>query len=534
MKPRYQRPATGQTLGRPLLTLVVPTRNEAGNIPELVSRLSNALRGLDYRVVFIDDSSDETPEVIRRLREDDPRIHVIHRSEAEQDGGLSTAVVTGMEWADSEYTCVMDADLQHPPEKVGEMLETARESGADVVIASRYAKGGGYSGLATWSRRAVSQGSRLLARLIFSEARKTSDPLTGFFLVRTRAVSGIQFRPTGFKVLLEILVCAPNLKVEEVPFEFQSRHSGVSKANLRQGLEYLMHLLSLFWYVPAAGRFWKFAMVGSSGVLVNMAVLVSLVEFLNADRTVAWMFGVGASILSNFLLNNAFTWRDVRNSSRIHFLMRGALSYPVAILALGANFAVYYPLKDAPGFFPAAFEGYTYIPAAFLGILAATSVNFVLNSQLVFRPAKPRTIPPGAPPDEVAREALEELKADWVGLVAAPEVVVIGAAGAPHRETSVLDRQIIDLVRHTRQPSLVVTGPNRPQARTNTRWANSLAVPVTVEEEVVGVIYATRTSAEAFTEEDLRWLTDYAANAADVFRNRKIAPEIRRGRPPGQ
>jgi dolichol-phosphate mannosyltransferase len=100
--------------------------------------------------------------------------------------------------------------------------------------------------------------------VVFKEARKTTDPLTGFFLVRNEAISGIQFRPTGFKVLLEILVCAPELRVAEVPFGFRARNAGVSKASLRQGLEYLTHILSLFWYVPSAGRFWKFAMVGAS------------------------------------------------------------------------------------------------------------------------------------------------------------------------------------------------------------------------------------------------------------------------------
>ncbi|TCJ15129.1 glycosyltransferase [Rubrobacter taiwanensis] len=524
MKPAHQ----GST--RPLLTLVIPTRNEAGNVPELAERLSGALSGLDYRIVFIDDSSDETPEVIEELRRRDPRIRLIHRDEAEQRGGLSTAVIAGMELAESEYTCVMDADLQHPPEKVGEMLKVAQSSGADVVVASRYARGGGYAGLASPARRIISRGSRLLAKLVFSEARKTTDPLTGFFLVRTRAISGLQFRPTGFKVLLEILVCAPDLKVREIPFRFQPRRSGTSKATLRQGLEYLSHILSLFWYVPSAGRFWKFAMVGSSGVVVNMAVLISLVELAGADKTVAWMLAVGASIMSNFLLNNAFTWRDVRNASRIHFLMRGALSYPVAILALGANFAVYYPLKDAGHLFPTTMADYAYIPAALLGILAATAVNFTLNSQLVFRQSKPGTIPPDTPPAEIARKIQNELKADRVNVIGVPDMNVLARSGVPHRTDSDLDRSVIELVIKTRQPSLVVTGPRRlPQARTNARWANSLAVPIVSEEEVVGVIYATRTSSEPFTEEDLHWLTARTAAAGPVFEPRKIAPEVRRG-----
>src|ERR671911_870356 len=252
------------------LTVVVPTRNEADNVPVLLRELRESLDGIDYRVVFVDDSTDETPEVIRNL--EDESVTLIHRKGSERDGGLSTAVTTGIEAfvGMSEYTCVMDADLQHPPHKVREMLELASDTDAEVVVASRYARGGSYTGLPGPLRRGVSVGSKYLSQLVFKEARKTSDPMTGFFLVRNEAISGIQFRPTGFKILLEILVCAPELRVIEVPFEFQARHAGVSKATLRQGLEYLAHIISLFWYVPSAGRVLEIPPGGGPGGVVNL------------------------------------------------------------------------------------------------------------------------------------------------------------------------------------------------------------------------------------------------------------------------
>src|ERR671920_1132354 len=79
-----------------LLTLVVPTRNEAANIPVLVGELRESLSGIEYRVVFVDDSTDETPEVIRDLGEEDERITLIHRKGSERDGCLSTAVAAGI------------------------------------------------------------------------------------------------------------------------------------------------------------------------------------------------------------------------------------------------------------------------------------------------------------------------------------------------------------------------------------------------------------------------------------------------------
>src|ERR687896_981271 len=472
-----------------LLMLVVPTRNEASNVPALVRELRESLSGIDYRVIFVDDSTDEMPEVIRGLAEEDGRIALIHRGDAERGGGLSTAVTTGIEEfaGISEYTCVMDADLQHPPEKVREMLDLAQRSDADVVVASRYARGGSYAGLPGPVRRAISLSSKYLAQVVFKEARKTSDPMTGFFLVRNEAISGIQFRPTGFKVLLEILVCAPELKVVEVPLNFRARQAGVSKATLRQGLEYLAHMASLFWYVPSAGRFWKFAMVGASGVLVNNLTLITLAEYFDASKVIARMFAVGLSILSNFLLNNAFTWRDVRHSSRIHFFLRGVLAYPVAVMGIGANFAVWYPLvKYVSDDFP------YYALFNLLGIVAGTSVNFILSSQLVFRPSTPKNLDPDAPPKQIAEVIRRELKADRVAFIRFADLTPLGEHSP--RDLTASDRSVLDLVVKSTHPTLTVTGPRRlPQARTNARWTNSLAVPIVQDDHALGVVYATRT-----------------------------------------
>lgn len=500
----------GVSLEAPLLTLVIPTRNESQNVPLLVESLRRGLSEVDYRIVFVDDSTDDTPEIIARLSEEDGRVGMIHREGAEREGGLATAVTTGLDSVSerSTYTCVMDADLQHPPEKVREMLETALSSGADVVVASRYIEGGDYEGLSGPVRKAVSAGSKSLAQVVFKEARKTSDPMSGFFLVKNSAISGIQFRPTGFKILLEVLVCAPELKVVEVPLRFQARNAGVSKATMKQGLEYLSHIASLFWFVPAAGRFWKFALVGGSGVLVNTLTLIVLAEVFDASKVIAWMFGVGVSILTNFLLNSAFTWRDVRHANPIHFLLRGALAYPVAVIGIGANFAVYYPLlKYVTDAFP------YYVLFNFLGIIAATSVNFILSSKLVFRPSIPRYAPENASAKEVSEQIRTELKADRVGIISLPELGQIYASEAAN-PLSASESGLVNLVGNTHQPTLTLTGPRRlPQARTNARWMNSLAVPISDENGVTGVIYASRTSADPFTEEDLHWLTAYTSTA---------------------
>jgi dolichol-phosphate mannosyltransferase len=157
-----------------------------------------------------------------------------------------------------------------------------------------------------------------------------------------------------------------------------------------------------------------------------------------------------------------------------------------------------------------------YVLFNLLGIAAGTSVNFILSSRLVFRPSTPENLDPEAPPKRIAEEVRRELKADWVGLISAPDLTTLGE-NTPHPLTEA-DRAVISLVLNTAQPTLTVTGPRRlPQARTNARWKNSLTVPVLHDAHPVGVVYATRNSTEPFTDEDLHWLTSYASTAGPLF-----------------
>src|SRR5918911_830693 len=125
------------------LSMVIPTRNEAGNIEPLLMRIHQALKGISAEVVFVDDSTDETPEVIRKLQEWFPLpIKLIHRPKEERKNGLGGAVVEGFKATQGKWMCVMDADLQHPPEMIPRLLREAQKSGADVVMGSRLAVGG--------------------------------------------------------------------------------------------------------------------------------------------------------------------------------------------------------------------------------------------------------------------------------------------------------------------------------------------------------------------------------------------------------
>ncbi|WP_197358299.1 polyprenol monophosphomannose synthase, partial [Streptomyces clavuligerus] len=210
------------------VTLVVPTFNESENVGELLRRLTESVPArLPCEVVFVDDSTDTTPDVIRDAAQDCPfPVTVLHREEPV--GGLGGAVVEGLRGAGSDWIVVMDADLQHPPALVPELVAEGERTGADLVVASRYVRGGSRAGLAGGYRVAVSRAATWLAKALFPRRlHGVSDPMSGFFAIRRSAVAGAvsngALQPLGYKILLELAVrCRPRA-VTEVPFAFQER-----------------------------------------------------------------------------------------------------------------------------------------------------------------------------------------------------------------------------------------------------------------------------------------------------------------------
>ncbi|HET9771476.1 MAG TPA: polyprenol monophosphomannose synthase [Acidimicrobiia bacterium] len=227
------------------VSLIVPTRNEAGNISELLVRLDRLPAGVLGEVVFVDDSEDDTPAAIAYLAPSvDFPVAVVHREPGMRVGGLSGAVVEGFRRARGDWVAVMDADLQHPPEVLADLLATGEQGRADIVCATRNVDGG-RAGLNA-ARDLISRSFTACARRVFPRRlRGVSDPMSGFFLVRKAAIDPEVLRPTGFKILLEILVRTPGLRRAEVGYEFAARFAGDSKASLKEGVVYLRHLARL-------------------------------------------------------------------------------------------------------------------------------------------------------------------------------------------------------------------------------------------------------------------------------------------------
>jgi dolichol-phosphate mannosyltransferase len=222
------------------LAVVVPTLDEAGNIDKLLGALTDALSRTqyEYEIVVVDDgSTDGTVERVRDWTKRDSRIRVISRV---GERGLAGAVLFGWSQSQANLLGVIDADLQHPPELIPELLKATEQ--ADIAIASRYAANDGTKG---WNllRAAVSRLSTLAAAPLISKKHLgVTDPMSGFFIIHRRCIEGLTFQTTGFKLLLEILVRGRIRTAREVPYHFGLREAGRSKANATVAFHYL-HLL---------------------------------------------------------------------------------------------------------------------------------------------------------------------------------------------------------------------------------------------------------------------------------------------------
>lgn len=462
----------------PTVSVVVPTRNEADNVPVLLERVFAALDGVDAEVCVVDDSDDHTPDVLRRLAEGSQgRIRCLLRAGPDRAGGLSTAVVTGLRMARGRWVCVMDADLQHPPETIPGMLQAA-QAGADLVVASRYVPGGSHGGLDGTTRRLVSRAATGLARLLFREARRTADPLSGFFLCRRELTDGIEFRPVGFKILLELLVLLPDVEVRDVPLRFQRREAGSSKASLRQGLLYLRHLRSLVVDVEGSARFWKFAAVGASGLLIYLPVLWLLVS-LGLPTLLAFLPAFALSLGWNTAINRLVTFPDLR---RRH-TGEGPGDYLRRSLASGlVMFGAFAALVASP-LHP--------VVAGLFAALAGMVVNGVLNRRLADRaPLAWSRVATDRGVQEALRRLAAQIGADRAVLL--PASSRMGEAGA-------VPPDVLARVAARRRPVLLTEGPSfRAQRRTNIEALSVLVVPVVRDEAVVALVVCERRAPRGF------------------------------------
>lgn len=223
-----------------MISIVVPTYNEKDNVGNLVNQIDYALRGIDYEVIFVDDSTDETPDVIRRVMTENKNVRLEHRTD---EKGLATAVLRGFSLSKGDYVAVMDADLQHPPAILKSMY-AVMETGVDFCVPSRFIPGGSDGGLGPY-RKLVSAVARYIGKILLPCLSKITDPTSGLFMFRREVIDGADMRPIGWKILVEVLATGTFKTVVEIPYKFQARPAGESKLSSKVTMEYLMQIKDL-------------------------------------------------------------------------------------------------------------------------------------------------------------------------------------------------------------------------------------------------------------------------------------------------
>ena len=346
------------------LSVIVPTYNERGNLKKLVEKTLSSLKGLKFELIIVDDNSpDGTGKLADELASKHKNVKVVHR---QGRLGLGTAILDGAKVADGEIMGVMDADMQHPPEVLRTMLEKA-EAGADIVIASRYVKGGGVE---SWSffREAMSKGAIWLSHLFLPKTRKVEDTQSGYFLFKRHVIENVSLNVKEFKLLVEILAKGKYKNVVEVPYTFKTRAAGKSKLGSIQILSYAKQLLRLSEY-----RVLKFMAVGVSGIVVNLGLLWLLVSSAKVPEGVAGIFSIETSIISNFLLNNFWTFRGRKGGNFSSKLLK----YHGSVGLGGIINYVTFVLLSAGGL--------NYLVADAIGILLGFILNYFLSEIFVWR-----------------------------------------------------------------------------------------------------------------------------------------------------
>ncbi len=374
-------PARPAAHGPPLrFSLIIPTFNESKNVAVLIEqleRLFDPILGEAYELIVVDDDSpDQTWAVALELADAHPRVRVIRR---QNERGLSTAVIRGWQAARGEVLGVMDADLQHPP-SVNLKLLAEIDRGADLATASRHVEGGGVS---NWSlaRRTLSRGAQLLGLLVLPAVLgRLSDPMSGYFMLRRATLAGIELDPLGYKILIEVVARSNPRWIGEVGYVFRERVEGSSKVTWRLYVEYLGHLLKLRLVTLPKSRFFRFCVVGASGVVVDMGLL-----FLFSDPTMlGWgltrskLLAAEIAICTNFLLNDLWTFGDVPDHGALARFRRFLGFNVICSVGLILNVVILNLLFN--------FAHVSRYVANGLAIVAVTGWNYWLNRTLNWKP----------------------------------------------------------------------------------------------------------------------------------------------------
>ncbi len=300
------------------VVIIIPTYNERENTDKMIDILADILPQIpdhQVEVLYVDDSSpDGTAQVIKSFQKHYKWLHLL---EGNAKQGLGSAYARGMRYAmkdmHADYLMEFDADFQHPPQDIPRLIAEINH-GYDYIIGSRYIAGGSIPAHWGGNRKLLSVGGNLFARFALLMPQ-IHDVTGGFRLSRVKGFmdrfdfSTLLSRQFAYKIHLLAYMVNAGAKVREVPFHFAARTSGDSKIMKNEMKETLRVIFLYQTKNPQVRRFFKFAVVGFVGYLVNAGTL-QLFTVWKWGSVAVWGISTELAIISNFVWNNVWTFSD--------------------------------------------------------------------------------------------------------------------------------------------------------------------------------------------------------------------------------
>lgn len=363
--------------GQSSLSVILPTYNERGNIKPLVEKLVEKLSSSQLEILVVDDDSpDGTADLVRELAHSYNQLRLIRRVGR---AGLASAIKEGLLDATGDLAVVMDCDGQHDPETIERALNTLISENLDLVIGSRFHHDATISGLSQKREAGSTIANRIARFSLPKEYSNLSDYMTGFFAIRinNRALSAIRgVEVNGFKFLYELLaVSRGRFKTSEVPLHFQERVSGESKLDISILWDFIVSALHTLCLRILPRRAISFGLVGISGVAVQVSTTYLLMEIFELNFKTALPVAVISASCSNYLINNALTFRFNR-------LKNGALFRGLFKFLIVSSLPVIANVGLATAFY--AHISSNTLLAQLIGILVAFVWNYAASSKFVW------------------------------------------------------------------------------------------------------------------------------------------------------
>ena len=358
------------------LSIILPTFNEAESIAAVIQSLLALDDHFGIEILVIDDdSTDGTTDIVRHLARQDQRIRIIRRLGR---SGLASAIKEGLIDAIHHRAVVMDSDGQHEPASVLDAVQTLEQQHLDLVAGSRFLDQSEIRGLSSRRTDGSTLANQLARRSLPASYGHLTDYMSGFMALNLRRCLPLirDVDVNGFKFLYELLaISRGQLAVAEIPLVFQPRLHGSSKLDSAILWDFLVSLLHTASLRLLPRRAISFGLVGASGVLVQLAVTALLMTLLRLSFQQALPIAVITAASSNYLINNALTFRDRRQ--RGARLLRGLLKFLlVASLPALANVGLatsFYTLVNAHA-----------IWAQLAGIVVVYIWNYAASSRFVW------------------------------------------------------------------------------------------------------------------------------------------------------